>query len=99
MQIFIPAAIANNLGTPGSYAALPSVDAAVQDAANQAIRNAYATGFRRIFYASIPFGLVAIVCACFIADPSIYLTNHTSVHMETDEKRSKGRDQDKQVTG
>ncbi|SMQ51128.1 unnamed protein product [Zymoseptoria tritici ST99CH_3D7] len=96
LQTFIPAAITQNLGVPGSYAALPQVSPALQDAANQAIRDVYAVGFRRVFYATIPFGVLAIVCACFITDPSIYLTNHTSVHMEGEgrEHGAKGKGED-----
>jgi hypothetical protein len=87
IQLLVPAAIKDNSGVPGSYAQLPQVSLAVQAAARQAVRDTYAIGFRRVFFATIPFGVIAIICACLILDPSIYLTNHTSVHMETDEGR------------
>ncbi|OAL43685.1 putative major facilitator superfamily transporter [Pyrenochaeta sp. DS3sAY3a] len=89
LELFVLAAIKNNVGVPGSYATLPEVSLAIQAAANQAIRDAYAVGFRLVFFASIPFGVVAIICACLIRDPSVYLTNHTSVHMESNKRKKR----------
>jgi hypothetical protein len=52
---------------------------------------AYAYAFKQVFYSSIPFGIIAIICACFIKDSSQYLTNHTAVHM-VGEKATHGAD-------
>ena len=35
-----------------------------------------------MFWCTIPFGVVAVFAACWIRDPSRYLTNHVAVHME-----------------
>lgn len=92
LRLLVPAAISSSLGVPGSYSKLPDISPAIQIAAEQAIRDTYAIGFRRVFYASIPFGVIAIACACFIKDPSVYLTNHTAVRMETDKEKTPVRE-------
>ena len=82
LATLIPAAMQNAVGVPGAFAAVPGITPEIEAMAAQAIKEAYAFAFTRVFYASIPFGVIAIVAACFILDPSIYLTNHTAVKME-----------------
>lgn len=56
--------------------------------------------FRRVFWASIPFDVIAMICACLIRNPSQYLTNHNAlkegilnndskVHSASDERHEK----------
>ncbi|KIX04491.1 uncharacterized protein Z518_05361 [Rhinocladiella mackenziei CBS 650.93] len=79
----IPAVIATGSGVPEQFVGLnPPVSAAVQAASAEAFRDTYAYGFRRMFWCTIPFGAVAVFAACWIKDPSRYLTNHVAVHME-----------------
>ncbi|KAK3045135.1 hypothetical protein LTS18_014494 [Coniosporium uncinatum] len=77
----IPAALQNAVGAPGAFDGL-NLSADVQAQVALAVRDSYAYAFRMVFYATIPFGVVAIVGACFIQDASQYLTNHTAVHMQ-----------------
>lgn len=81
LEFLIPATAMNAVGIPGSFATVPGITPAIEAAAAQAYKEAYAYAFTRVFYASIPFGILAIICAIFIKDPSQYLTNHTAVHM------------------
>ncbi|KIX99239.1 uncharacterized protein Z520_04815 [Fonsecaea multimorphosa CBS 102226] len=81
LAALIPATAQNAVGVPGAFAAVPGITPAIEEAAATAYRQAYAFAFQRVFYSSIPFGVIAIVCALFIKDPSQYLTNHTAVHM------------------
>ena len=81
LEFLIPATAMNALGIPGSFATVPGITPAIEEAAATAYKLAYAYAFFRVFYASIPFGILAIACAIFIKDPSQYLTNHTAVHM------------------
>ena len=78
----IPAAVENAVGVPGAFATVPGMTPAIEAAVAQAFKDAYAYAFRRVVWSSIPFGVIAIICACFIKDPSMYLTNHTAIHME-----------------
>ncbi|KAL2062741.1 hypothetical protein VTL71DRAFT_5813 [Oculimacula yallundae] len=78
----VPAVINNAVGVPSAFAELTAATPAVQVATAQAFKAAYGYAFQRVAYATIPFGVIAIVAAFFIKDPSIYLTNHTSIHME-----------------
>lgn len=48
----------------------------------EAARLGYAYGFRITWLASIPFGCIAVACACCVRDPSKYFTNHVEVHLE-----------------
>jgi hypothetical protein len=78
----IPAVIENGVGVPSVFNAIPAATAAVQGATATAFEEAYSYAFQRVAYASIPFGVIAIIAALFIKDPSIYLTNYTAIHME-----------------
>lgn len=78
----ITAVADNALGIPDAFADVPGVTPAIEAAAATAYREAYGHAFRMVFYATIPFGVAAIVCALFIQDAGEYMTNHTSVHLE-----------------
>jgi hypothetical protein len=82
LELLIPATINNAVGVPGAFASVPGITPAIEAAAAVAYKEAYAYAFRRVFWASIPFGIIAIIAACFIKDPSKYLTNHVAVRME-----------------
>jgi hypothetical protein len=77
-----PAVIENGVGVPSVFNAIPAATPAVQAATATAFKEAYSYAFQRVAYASIPFGVIAIIAAIFIKDPSVYLTNYTAVHME-----------------
>jgi len=77
----IPAALQNADGIPGAFDAF-DLSADVQSQVALAVRDSYAYAFRMVFYSTIPFGVIAIIGACFIKDASQYLTNHTAVQMQ-----------------
>ncbi|KAJ9604531.1 hypothetical protein H2200_010644 [Cladophialophora chaetospira] len=81
LAALIPATVLNAVGVPEAFAEVPGITPAIEQAAAHAYREAYAYAFKQVFYSSIPFGVIAIICACFIKDSSQYLTNHTAVHM------------------
>lgn len=83
LSLVIPAAVANAQGIPNAFGQIEGISPAAEAAIVQAAKEAYAYAFKRVFWASIPFGIVALVCALCLRDPSQYLTNHTAVHMET----------------
>lgn len=82
LAALIPATMENAVGIPGAFETVPGITPAIQEAAAIAYKEAYAFAFKRVFWASIPFGVLAVICAFFIKDPSQYLTNHTAVRME-----------------
>jgi hypothetical protein len=88
LAALIPATIENAVGVPFAFENVPGITPAIESAAALAFREAYAYAFKRVFWASIPFGVLAIAAACFISDPSKYLTNHTAVHMTKDYSRN-----------
>ena len=61
---------------------IPGVTPAVIAAAQTAYKWAYYEAFKVAYCATIPFGVFAIVAACFIRDPSKYFTGHVAVHLE-----------------
>ncbi|KAJ1329838.1 Fungal trichothecene efflux pump (TRI12) [Microdochium nivale] len=82
LSALIPAVIQNAVGVPGAFAAVPDATLPVLAATAAAFRDTYAAAFRMVFYATIPLGVVAIIAACFIRDPSHMLNNHVAVHQE-----------------
>jgi hypothetical protein len=82
LSLLIPAAINDAQGVPNAFAKLSGVTPAVESAVQTAVKEAYGYALKRVFWSSIPFGVLALICAFFLQDPSKYLTNHTAVHME-----------------
>ena len=80
----ITAAVETGEGVPDAFASVDGITTAIEGAAMAAFSAAYAEAFKMVFYATIPFGVVGIVCALFIKDSSKYMTNHTHVHLEKD---------------
>ncbi|KEF51591.1 uncharacterized protein A1O9_12226 [Exophiala aquamarina CBS 119918] len=78
----IPATLEDGAGVPGVLAAVPSMSPEVTVAVRQAFKDVYTYGFRAVFYSTIPFGVLAIICTLFINDPSDLLTNQVEVRME-----------------
>jgi MFS family permease len=78
----IPAVIENAVGVPGAFAHVPGATSAVIVATSQAFKDAYAYAFRRVFLSTIPFGVIGLVAAWFVRDPSHLLNNHVAVHQE-----------------
>lgn len=69
------------VGVPGQGSTLSGVSTKTFDACVAAARYGYAYGFRMTWLASIPFGVIALVCAAMVRDPSKYFTNHTEIHL------------------
>ena len=69
------------LGIPGQAAKFPDVPANVFNACVTAARYGYAYAFRITWLASIPFGVIALLCALCVRDPSKYFTNHVEIHL------------------
>ncbi|OCL13971.1 MFS general substrate transporter [Glonium stellatum] len=70
------------LGVPGQAAKFPSVPTSVFNACVTTARYSYAYGFRITWLASIPFGVLALLCAISVRDPSKYFTNHVEIHLK-----------------
>ncbi|KAG5802812.1 hypothetical protein H9Q74_012839 [Fusarium xylarioides] len=82
LPALIPAVIQNAVGVPMAMAKVPNVTEPVLQATAAAFKNTYAKVFRTVFYSTIPLGVLAIIAACFIRDPSHLLNNHVAVQQE-----------------
>ncbi|KLP22364.1 putative drug facilitator PEP5 [Fusarium fujikuroi] len=82
LPTLIPAVIQNAVGVPFAMAKVPNVTEPVLQATAAAFKNTYAKAFRTVFYSTIPLGVLAIIAACFIRDPSHLLNNHVAVQQE-----------------
>lgn len=82
LSAFIPAVVENAVGVPDVFTKIPQATPQVIAAASQAFKEAYAYAFRRVFLATIPFGVIALVLAWFVRDPSPLLNSHVAVHQE-----------------
>jgi len=69
------------VGVPGLAAKFPSISAGVFESCVTAARYGYAYGFRMAWLASIAFGILAVICAMCVRDPSKYFTNHVEIHL------------------
>ncbi|GAB7344324.1 hypothetical protein MBLNU457_2189t1 [Dothideomycetes sp. NU457] len=78
----IPAVIENAVGVPFVLKSVPGITAAVEEATALAFKNTYAEAFKLVYYCTIPFGIVALVAAFFVRDPSHLMNNHVAVHQE-----------------
>ncbi|KAH7251471.1 fungal trichothecene efflux pump [Fusarium tricinctum] len=84
LESLIPAVIKNAVGVPFALANVPGVTEPVLQATSAAFKNTYAKAFRTVFLSTIPLGVVAMIAAAFIRDPSHLLNNHVAVHQEKD---------------
>ncbi|KAF1950101.1 MFS general substrate transporter [Byssothecium circinans] len=82
MQELIEAVQLTLVGVPGQAAKLRDVPIEAFEASVRAARHAYAYGFRVTWLASIPFGVIAILAAIAVRDPSKYFTNHVEVKLD-----------------
>lgn len=82
MGELIEAVMLTLLGVPGQGAKLSSVPTDVFESSVRSARYAYAYAFRITWLASIPFGVIALLAAIAVRDPSKYFTNHVEVHLE-----------------
>ncbi|KAK3708901.1 hypothetical protein LTR37_011231 [Vermiconidia calcicola] len=69
------------VGAPAELSTLSGVSTRTFDACVDAARLGYAYGFRMTWLASIPFGVIATLCAVIVKDPSKYFTNHVEIHL------------------
>jgi hypothetical protein len=51
-------------------------------ATEEALKDTYAYAFRRVFLATLPFGIIGLIAAWFVKDPSHLLNNHIAIHQE-----------------
>lgn len=48
----------------------------------QAGQEAYAKSYPYVYYVSLAFGIISIICSLFLKDIKKHMTNHIAVHME-----------------
>jgi len=78
----IPAVVENAVGVPFVFKGVPGITTAVEEATALAFKNTYADAFKLVYYCTIPFGIIALVAAFFVRDPSHLMNNHVAVHQE-----------------
>lgn len=78
----IPGTIEYNVGVPDALSHIPGMTVLIQNALRVSVRGAYGHAFKIVFYVTIPFSVIALICAIFVEDPTIYMTNHVQFAME-----------------
>ncbi|KAK7519127.1 putative efflux pump antibiotic resistance protein [Phyllosticta citriasiana] len=97
----VPVVIQAESGVPGAPRMLARMDGitpAILAAIADAVKNTYAKAFRMVFYASIPFGVIALIGSFFIHDSSDKLTNHVAVQQEKEVLSGKVNDPKKRLS-
>ncbi|KAH8589103.1 putative siderophore iron transporter [Bisporella sp. PMI_857] len=100
LKELIPAVIENAVGVPFVFKNVPGATPEVIAATGHAFKEAYAYAFRRVFLATIPFGVIGLGAAWFVKDPSHLLNNHVAIHQEKEvlsRKRIDPMEQEKQI--
>lgn len=82
LSALIPATILNAVGVPGVLAEVPGITPEIAEAASHAFKLTYASAFKVVFLSTIPVGVIALILAFFVRDPSHLLDNHVAVHQE-----------------
>ncbi|KAF6805532.1 trichothecene efflux pump [Colletotrichum musicola] len=96
LGLIIPAAIEYNLGNPRALVNIPGITPEIQDVLRAAVRAAAGHAFKIVFYVTIPFSVIALLCSFFVEDPSAYMTNHIQSAMGQDQ--TGGQRRGKRVT-
>lgn len=99
LAALVPAVIENAVGVPMAFADVPGVTPAVAAATAAAFKETYATGFRMVFYTTIPFTCAAMLVAFWVKDPSHLLTNHVAVKQEKEVLSRGNRNQETKQVG
>ncbi|KAI8663428.1 MFS domain-containing protein [Fusarium keratoplasticum] len=77
----IPGTIAHNLGVPHSLDGIEGMTPAIAETLRSAVRLAYGRSFQFVFYITIPFSVIALICSFWVEDPEPYMTNHVQSAM------------------
>ncbi|KAH7344394.1 major facilitator superfamily transporter [Pyrenochaeta sp. MPI-SDFR-AT-0127] len=77
----ISGAITYNLDVPHSLDGINGITPAIKDLLREAVRSAYGHAFKMVFYVTIPFTVVALLCGFLAKDVTVYMTNHTQFRM------------------
>lgn len=73
------------LNTASAFKAVPGLTSEVSAATKLGIKHSWTHAYQTVYLAAIPFGIVALICACFIRSTAVELkTNRTSVRLEND---------------
>ncbi|RSL84920.1 hypothetical protein CEP51_003641 [Fusarium floridanum] len=88
LGVIIPGTIAHNLGVPHSLDGIEGMTPAIVQTLRSAVRLAYGRAFQFVFYITIPFSVIALICSFWVEDPEPYMTNHVQSAMNNrlDEK-------------
>ncbi|KIX96769.1 uncharacterized protein Z520_07489 [Fonsecaea multimorphosa CBS 102226] len=70
------------LTTPQNATSLPGVTAKVLEAAVIGVRWGYSDAFKYVWYTSIPFGVLALVAACFVPKLEKHITNRIAAKID-----------------
>ncbi|KAH6986898.1 fungal trichothecene efflux pump [Ilyonectria destructans] len=79
----IPGTIQHNLGIPHALDGIEGMTPAIQETLRTAVRLAYGRAFQFVFYITIPFSVIALICSLWIKDPTPHMTNHVAAAMQS----------------
>ncbi|KAM0188481.1 hypothetical protein ACHAPI_010587 [Fusarium lateritium] len=81
LAAIIPGTIQHNLGVPNALTGIPGMTPALEEILRTAVRTAYGRAFQFVFYITIPFSVISVICALFVEDASAFMTNHVQSAM------------------
>jgi len=68
--------------TAGNFTGVPGATPAIIGVAGAQVTRAYFTAFHYVFYATIPFGFLLVVAACFVPNMEKFLHNNVAKRLQ-----------------
>lgn len=72
-------ALTQPVGAQQAVMQVPGVNAKIVEDASLALRHAYADSLKYVWYATIPFGIIAIICCLFLPNIKKFMTGRVAV--------------------
>ncbi|KIX92186.1 uncharacterized protein Z520_12067 [Fonsecaea multimorphosa CBS 102226] len=84
-----------NLGIPHAFDGLSGITPAVEQALLAAIKVAYGHAYKVMFLCTLAVTIPGLLCSLCVADPTMYMTNHTQFALEYTGENGQEKDAEK----
>lgn len=68
--------------TAGDFSEVPGINPQIIDAVGGALKTAYASSFRVVFYATIPFSVILLLSAFLVPDMKKFLSHNVAKKLQ-----------------
>jgi Fungal trichothecene efflux pump (TRI12) len=68
--------------TTGNFSAVPGINTQIEGVVAEQVKRAYIDSFHVVFYATIPFGVLLVIAACFVPNMDKFLGNNVARRLQ-----------------